>query len=490
MVSLLRFLLLGALCATAQAQGGAAPLPALPPATASSLPRWRGFNLTEKFQVTSNKPFLEEDFRLISSLGFNFVRLPMDYRIWIKNQDWNQIDEAAFPEIDRAVGFGAKYHIHVCINFHRAPGYTVAKPKEAHDLWTDPEARTVCARHWAFFAKRYRGIANERLSFDLVNEPGHVDAGHYAAFVRQMVEAIRREDPERLIIADGREWGNEPCPELAGLGVAQATRGYLPMQISHYKAGWVAGTTEQPEPIWPMPKVSAILESPWKEPHRKPIVIEGPFPAAARLRLALRRMHFPADLSVKADGQSILLRQWEGKGEREVTEECLAQVPAGTKSVEISVPTRGHVILRELGLSSPGVNGGREVTLAPWVLWDEQSAPVRFDPADLHQPFKTAESFDRSWLVRQRIEPWKKLQAQGVGVFVGEWGAYNKTPHPVALAWMEDSLRNWREAGWGWALWNFRGSFGILDSGRADITYEEFQGHKLDRAMLNLLRKY
>jgi hypothetical protein len=42
----------------------------------------------------------------------------------------------------------------------------------------------------------------------------------------------------------------------------------------------------------------------------------------------------------------------------------------------------------------------------------------------------------------------------------------------------------------GWALWNLHGSFGILDSGRADVDYEDYRGHKMDRKMLDLLRKY
>ncbi len=37
---------------------------------------------------------------------------------------------------------------------------------------------------------------------------------------------------------------------------------------------------------------------------------------------------------------------------------------------------------------------------------------------------------------------------------------------------------------------NFRGSFGILDSSRADVGYEDFHGHKLDRKMLELLERY
>jgi hypothetical protein len=46
------------------------------------------------------------------------------------------------------------------------------------------------------------------------------------------------------------------------------------------------------------------------------------------------------------------------------------------------------------------------------------------------------------------------------------------------------------ENGIGYALWNFRGDFGILDSGRKDIQYEDWYGHKLDRKMLKLLMNH
>ena len=87
-----------------------------------------------------------------------------------------------------------------------------------------------------------------------------------------------------------------------------------------------------------------------------------------------------------------------------------------------------------------------------------------------------------------RIAPWQALERKGVGIHVGEWGAHNQTPHAVVLAWMRDQLALWKDAGWGWALWNLRGSFGVLDSERSDVAYENFRGHKLDRRMLDLLR--
>jgi len=95
--------------------------------------------------------------------------------------------------------------------------------------------------------------------------------------------------------------------------------------------------------------------------------------------------------------------------------------------------------------------------------------------------------WDRAKLRAELIDKWRPLTELGVPVHVGEWGCFSRTPHEACLAWMGDLLSLWREAGWGWAMWNLRGPFGILDSGRADVAYEDFRGHRLDRRMLELL---
>ena len=95
--------------------------------------------------------------------------------------------------------------------------------------------------------------------------------------------------------------------------------------------------------------------------------------------------------------------------------------------------------------------------------------------------------WNRDKLRQELIVKWQPLVALGVPVHVGEFGCYHKTPHHVALAWMSDLFALWKEVGWGWALWNLRGSFGIVDSGRSDVAYELFDGHQLDRKMLELL---
>jgi endoglucanase len=82
---------------------------------------------------------------------------------------------------------------------------------------------------------------------------------------------------------------------------------------------------------------------------------------------------------------------------------------------------------------------------------------------------------------------WAPLVRLGVPVHVGEWGCFNRTPHDACLGWMAHSVALWKEAGWGWSMWNLRGPFGVVDSERGDVAYEDFRGHKLDRKMLELL---
>ncbi len=276
------------------------------------LPRWRGFNLLDMFTMRSKGNFQEDDFRWMRDWSFDFVRLPMCYRLWIKDGDDYKIHEPMLKKLDRAVQLAGKYGLHISLNFHRGPGYSVNREFiEPHNLWKDAEPLKAFCFHWQMLAKRYRGISKDKLSFDLINEP---------------------------------------APELADLGIGQSTRAYQPMFVSHYMASWVRGDR------FPMPT-------------------------------------------------------WPGHG------------------------------------------------------WDRKR-------------------------LQQHYQKWADLAKKGVGVHCGEGGAYNKTPHKVVLAWLRDVLEILTGHGIGLALWNFRGSFGILDSGRKDVKYEDFHGHKLDRKLLKLLQDF
>ncbi len=121
---------------------------------------------------------------------------------------------------------------------------------------------------------------------------------------------------------------------------------------------------------------------------------------------------------------------------------------------------------------------------ASWVWKNPSKAPMPVWPGVID-----GKEFSRKNL-EDLYKPWIEAVNTGIGVHCGECGCYNKTPHKVFLAWFEDVLSILTGAGIGYALWNFRGDFGILDSGRTDIEYADWYGHKLDMRLLNLLKKY
>ncbi len=121
---------------------------------------------------------------------------------------------------------------------------------------------------------------------------------------------------------------------------------------------------------------------------------------------------------------------------------------------------------------------------ASWVWKDPSQAPMPVWPGVID-----GKEFSRKNL-EDLYRPWIDAVNKGIGVHCGECGCYNKTPHKVFLAWFGDVLSILTDAGIGYALWNFRGSFGILDSGRNDVGYTDWYGHKLDSRLLELLKKY
>lgn len=345
------------------------------------LPQWKGFNLLDFFSPNpgqSRRQTTEDNFRWMQDWGFDFVRIPMAYPNYldidrsrnITPEDVYKLSDQNIERIENLVTLAHKYNMHVSLNLHRGPGYCVnAGFHEPYNLWKDPEAMDAFCFHWNMWAKRYKNTSSKKISFDLLNEPSlredmndqhskrsAVPGDLYRKLAIAASEAIRRENPKHLIIADGNNVGNNVIPEIMDLNIGQSCRGYNPGIISHYKAPWANKDPDSlPEPKWP--------------------------------------------------GQV---------GDRYLSRELLEEF----------------------------------------------------------------------------YKPWIELTKAGVGVHCGECGCWNKTPHHVFLAWFSDVLDILDNNKIGFALWEFVGSFGVLDSGRTDVVYEDWHGHKLDRKLLTLLQKH
>ena len=234
-------------------------------------PRWYGFNLLEYFSIDEDwmqhfpyklGDFLEDDFRWMRDWGFNFARLPMDYRLWTDPQDMMKISEKKVEPIDRAIKLGEKYGVHININLCRAPGEWIqddARPSitgireepEKTSVYQDKATFDAFVHQWDFFAARYKSIPAKQLSFNLVNEPLERGVDHdtglrdYTRLAKASIEAIRSRDPQRLIVSDGYQVAHEPIPELYDTGVIQSCHDYWPHELTHFRVPWARPMSDQ-----------------------------------------------------------------------------------------------------------------------------------------------------------------------------------------------------------------------------------------------------
>ena len=478
--------------------------------------RWRGFNLLEMCFKTGDvpPPFHEGTFSLIRELGFNFVRIPLDYRYWIVGNDWEKIDESRLGPLDRAIGFARKHSIHVLICLHRCPGYSVAKPVEREPLFSSTNAQRVCAMHWRMLARHYRHVPHDALSFNLVNEPSGVSGEQYAAVARKMIEAIRSEDPGRFIVSDGLRWGRCPEPMLEGMpGIGFAMRGYDPMSLTHYRAKWVGEPSARP--VWnftdDMPR--GVMFGPAHKDAVRLVIENLP---AGKVQVEYGKCFGPAEIAFTADGETVLRRALTpAKGDSgwyEVVEHPqwngISGYYRGHDVIELARPvkrleartTKGDWTSLNSIQVEPKGNGAKAV------LWFR---PGFGKAANYHQVFTSQNGkcwfttvdpvppehilyadCSRDWLYSKVFRAWDASVSRGAFLFCGEFGVYRHTPHDLTLRYMEDLLALCKERNIGWAMWQLTGPNGILDSGRDDVEYEDFKGHKLDRKMLTLLQTY
>ncbi len=222
--------------------------------------RHYGFNFTWMFVWQGNQAPLPDEKALdfLAAHGFNFVRVPTDYRYWTKDFDYLHPDEDVWKTLDQYLDACRSRGIHMCLNFHRGPGYCINRNNlERDNLWLDEVAQDGFIYQWTKLAQRYKGVSSVDLSFDLINEPPFVGQygmtrGIHADIMSRVVAGIREIDPDRRIVVDGLGAGNLAMPELAHLDVVQSCRGYAPMAISHYQASWWPEyETAKEEPFYP-----------------------------------------------------------------------------------------------------------------------------------------------------------------------------------------------------------------------------------------------
>ncbi len=223
----------------------------LPEASNQHLPLWKGMLLCHETWTIdgangcdTDDIVMENDIKTLAECGFNFARVGVSFS---RLQSANTLTGTVYPQdgtlnlreieyLDQILSWGMEYGVHIQFVMFEVPGAN-GDVKDQNtmftlndSIFTDAQLQNEVANIWGALAKRYGDIPNNYLSFNLMNEPNPPNDGAYVAAFDPSIGAIRKESPDRVIVADVH-CTNITGEEMAKKGVSLSYHLYEPREF-------------------------------------------------------------------------------------------------------------------------------------------------------------------------------------------------------------------------------------------------------------------
>lgn len=187
-----------------------------PHAIDATLERLLGRDQSSAFWHTYRAHFVRrEDIDFIAAAGFNTVRVPLHYNMFI-NGPSGQAGEG-WALVDRLIEWCEAAGVYVILDMHAAPG---GQTGTNHDdgpglplLFYVPALQDQTVAVWRAIAERYKD-KTAVLGYELLNEPlsWYCDVSYLnpklEPFYRRLVKEIRTVDPYHVILLGGAQWNS------------------------------------------------------------------------------------------------------------------------------------------------------------------------------------------------------------------------------------------------------------------------------------------
>lgn len=159
----------------------------------------------------------ESDIEAIANYGFNSVRIPINWRILLRDEPGISFIEEGFQIIDRCIDWCEKRKLYVFLDLHGAVGGQTGTHiddsiNNIPRLFIDEDCYTKTLAIWRELARRYRDrwIVG---GYDLLNEPLSGEHKKYtdrlSKFYDDCVRTIREVDDRHVIIVEGTNGASE-----------------------------------------------------------------------------------------------------------------------------------------------------------------------------------------------------------------------------------------------------------------------------------------
>jgi endoglucanase len=159
----------------------------------------------------------QEDIKFIKRSGFNSIRVPFNYRLFVSDTTPAKLEGEGYRYLDNVVAWCKKEGLYVILDMHAAPGGQTGD--NIDDSWGYPflfesvESQELAVNIWRKLATVYRNEPTV-IGYDLLNEPiaHYFDAAilnpRLEPLYRKIVAGIRQVDKDHVIFLGGAQWNN------------------------------------------------------------------------------------------------------------------------------------------------------------------------------------------------------------------------------------------------------------------------------------------
>ena len=160
-----------------------------------------------------NNFITEADFEKIAALGFDHVRIPIDYNV-IQNPDGTMRPDG-LGRIDAALALCNKYGLKAVLDLHKTPGYSFDAGEKEAGFFESESYQERFYDIWETLAEWFGGMS-DRVAFELLNEVTEVRfLPAWKRISRECVRRIRCFTPDTIILLGSYNWNSaRTVPEL------------------------------------------------------------------------------------------------------------------------------------------------------------------------------------------------------------------------------------------------------------------------------------
>ena len=187
----------------------------------------------------------EDDFARLDSLGFDFVRLPIDeVQFW--DEEGNKLPEA-WELMTNAINWAEKHHLRTIVDLHIIRSHYFNAVNEgggnANTLFTSEKAQQDLINMWYQLSDVLKGYSVDSVAYEFMNEPVAEDHEQWNQLIAKVHKALREREPQRTLVIGSNMWQSYGTIKYLKMpendkNIILSCHYYNPMVLTHYGAWW------------------------------------------------------------------------------------------------------------------------------------------------------------------------------------------------------------------------------------------------------------